>query len=97
MLHYKTNAGKLRSVQSGMKFHTLTPARPFKDINIHLKSSSKFSNPYMALFVMIHVPQSDSFIQIPMLSETTAAQEHLQIKFTTRYDEYHQDFDFQRQ
>ncbi len=95
MLHYKTNAGKLRKVQSGIKWFILTQERPFKNIKIHLKSKVKFSNQYMQMGVMVLLPPAGTLYQTHNVTETSAIG-HIDVELQTRFDEYHQDFNFSR-
>lgn len=95
-LQYGTNSGKLRNVQHGLKWLTLTRNRSSIDVFINIKSSVKALNPYTYLGVMVHVPQTDTFNQIPPASETTS-QSHVFCDFFARYDEWNPGFDMDRQ
>ncbi len=95
-LHYYTNAGKLKSVQSGLKWGTLTQDRPFVNIPIHIKSNVKALNPYAFFGVLIHVPIAESLHQIMTTADTTASTNYVYCDIATRFDEWNPDFDFKK-
>ncbi len=95
-LSYLTIAGKMKSLQSGLKWYTLTPNKPFINIPIHIKSSAKTINEFTFQGVLIHVPVVDSGDQNLSTLDITAATGYVRCNVNFRYYEWHQDFDFKR-
>ncbi len=91
MLHYKTNGPKLKSVQGGLRWRTLTRQRPVHIINIKLRSSAKFMNPFALMAVLFGVPKSGTAEQIHVASDTTNIN-HVNVNLRFRYNEWHQGF-----
>jgi len=91
-LHYYTNAGKIKTLQSGLRWHTLTRQRPFKKINFKLKSKTKASNPYNFYGIMVYLPDIAGIEQFGTAADSTALLSHLEVAFKTRYNEWNQDF-----
>ncbi len=95
-IHYLTIEGKMKKVQSGLKWLTLTPNRPTATIRIHQKSSTKRMNEYAFLGCMVHVPVVDSEKQIPLTADITAATNYVRCDFRYRYNEWNPDFNFKK-
>ncbi len=96
MLHYQTNAGKLKSIQGGLKWFTLTRRFPTMRFPIRLHSATKRANAYMFNGVLIHVPTVDTINQIPITADVTAAGKYLECAVSTRFNEWNQDFNFKK-
>ncbi len=94
-LHYLTIAGKMKTLQSGLKWFTLTRQHPIKVINIKFNSKSKYMNPYTFFGVLCYVPAIDSTVQIPNAAEVTNIP-HVSVNVVTRYNEWNQNFDFRK-
>ncbi len=94
-LHYFTTAGKLKSVQGGLKFLTLTKNRPVAKIQIKLRSKTKRMNPYTFFGVLTYVPPADSTHQYSPAADTTNVN-HVWVDTQTRYNEWNQDFNFKK-
>ncbi len=94
-LQYYTNGPKLRVCQGGLKWITLTENKPVVKVRIKIRRKSKFMNPYTFMGVLIDLPQSGSYKQIPIATDTTDIQ-HLSVDVTTRYNEWNDQFDFAR-
>ncbi len=96
MLHYLTNGAKLKSVQSGLKWYTVTPNRPTKEIRIHIKSNVKRMNEFTFFGALIHVPTVDTFNQPLVTGDITAATNYLLCDIHCRFNEWNQDFNFKK-
>ncbi len=92
MLQYMNVGGKLKTVQGGLKWLTLTQNRPTVRILIKLRSGAKRMNPYTYFGVHIIAPQVGTHLQIPAAGETTPI-DHVWCDVTMRYLEWHQNFD----
>ncbi len=95
MLQYKTNAGKLKVCQGGLKWFTLTRQRPIMQVSIKLRSKVKFMNPYAFLGVLCYVPQVGTHEQYPVAADTTNIN-HVGVSVVTRYNEWNQDYNMGR-
>ncbi len=95
MLHYQTNSGKLKTIQGGLKWITLTRQRPFINIPIRLRSSTKFMNPFTFFGILLHCPSASTDEQYQSASETTDLS-HIWCTVKYRYSEWNQDFNFKK-
>ncbi len=95
-LHYLTIEGKMKKVQSGLKWLTLTPNRPFAKIRIHQKSKTKRMNEYASLCVLINVPETGRFDQLAAVGDITAATNYVRADLVYRYNEWNPDFNFKK-
>ncbi len=95
MLHYMTNSGKLKSVQGGMNWFTLTRDRPTKTIKIKLRRKSKAMNPYNFFGVIIYFPAVGSNEQVHVAADTTNVS-HVTVDTWCRYNEWNPDFNFKK-
>ncbi len=91
-LQYMKIAGKLKSVQHGLKWYTLTKRHPFVNIPIHLDSSVKRMNKKSLFAIMIHVPIADDQHQIVNTQDITAATQYVKGVFRNRFNEWHEKF-----
>lgn len=91
MLHYKTNGPKLKSVQGGLRWRTLTRQNPVHIINIKLRSAVKFMNPFAQMSILFGVPKAGSAEQIHMAGDTTNVN-HVNVNLRVRYNEWNQGF-----
>lgn len=94
-LHYKTIAGKLKNCSGGIKWIKLTKNHPYTTFNIKIRGKIKRMNPYTYFGVLILTPRVDSEYQIPIGTDTTAIA-HVQTKVTSRYNEWHQNFNMEK-
>ncbi len=92
MLHYLRNSGKLKSVQGGIKWFTLTPNKPVATIDIRIRSSVKRMNEYTFFGVMIGCPVVDTADQIPVTADITAATRYVFCDWQIRFNEWNEDF-----
>ncbi len=95
-LHYQTIEGKLKKVQSGLKWLTLTPNRPIAKIRIHQKSKTKRMNEYTFFGLLINVPVTGFFRQVAAAGDITAATNYVRADVKYRYNEWNQDFNFKK-
>ncbi len=95
-LQYMTNSGKLKVCNGGLKWMTLKKGNPVHKINFHIRPKTKRMVPYSFFGVMIHIPEADSLRQLVSKNDASADVEHLQIKFTTRFQEWNQGYNFDR-
>ncbi len=93
MLQYRTNHGKLKNAQGGLKWITLTKNRPNVTINFHLRSKSKRANPFTFFGILLGVPKVDSWEQIPDSGDTTNVN-HVSCQVFSRYYEWNENFNF---
>ncbi len=94
-LHYRTIAGKLKSIQSGIRWITLTRKNPVKDVFLRLPSKSKFINPYTYMGVIVGCPKVGSHRQYAVAGDTTNIN-HVFCSITARYNEWNPDFNFKK-
>lgn len=98
MLHYSPLAGKLKSVQSGIRWFTLSKyVNHTRKHNIFLKSKVKYMNEYAYLGVRIILPLVGTFYQTLTASDTTVEQAHMSWNLHCRYHEWNENFNFERQ
>ncbi len=95
MLHYLTNAGKLKAVQGGMKWLTLTPTRPMKQITIKLRGKVKRMNDKTFFGVMVFCPSAGTNNQIMPVSDTTDLV-HVTAQMRVRYNEWNSEFNMKK-
>ncbi len=91
MLHFLTNANKLKSVQGGLKWITLTPDRPVKEIRIRLRSKSKRMVDKQFFGVLVIVPSAGTNLQYMPASDTTDLV-HMLAKIRVRFNEWNPEF-----
>ncbi len=91
-LHYLTNGNKLKTIQSGLKWHTLTRQHPQMSIRWNQHPQTKYMNPYTFNGVFITLPSiGNSFNQIGKAGDTTDIN-HLEVSFRYRYNEFNHEF-----
>jgi len=90
-LHFFTTAGKLKHVQRGMKWFTLTQARPQRQFKIFVGGKSKRMTPYSFTGLLVTVPPGNTKEQYHVDSETTVIP-HVAIDFKYRYSEWNGHF-----
>lgn len=90
-LHFLSIEGKLKSVQGGLKWLTLTRRSPTRKIRIHIRPKVKAMNPYTFFGVMLGCPQGDTRWQIPPAADTTAIG-HVHVSVKKRFNEWNQSF-----
>lgn len=96
MLQYMTNGHKLRTVQGGLKWGTLTRNRPNQTIRFRLRGKTKRMNPYTFWGILLLVPRIDTVDQIHIGADATIDMQHVDVMMTTRYNEWNQEFDFKK-
>lgn len=94
-IHYYTIAGKMKACQGGLKWYTLTKNKPFVNIPIHIHNKVKSMKQYAQESVMIYVPNSGSYYQIPIATDTTAIN-HVDCIFSYRYNEWNRNYNMER-
>jgi hypothetical protein len=95
MLNYYTNSEKLKKVQNGLRWITLTRNNPTRVIKIRQSVNTKASNPYMFNGNLIILPPSDTKYQIPVGADTTAIN-HVTVEVRTRFLEWNDNFHHER-
>ncbi len=95
MLQYKTNAGKLKAVQGGLKWITLTKNRPYRDIYFKIRSKTKRMNPYTFFGCLFTVPPGGTHRCKSVVGDTTAIT-HVFIDAHVRYNEWNSEFNMKR-
>lgn len=94
-INYYTISGKLRSVTKGLRWITLTRARPTRSVLIRQTGKTKRMNPYTQNSVIIGLPKVGTQYQIPIAGETSSGN-HLIVDITTRYLEWNDMFGSER-
>lgn len=96
-LNYYTIAGKLKTIQDGLRWITLTKQNPSRNILIKQKRDTKRMNPYTYNGVIIYVPGVDTLDQIVMGgADTTADLPHIVVNASMRYLEWNNKFHNER-
>jgi hypothetical protein len=93
-LQYYTISDKLKAVQGGLKFFTLTRQHPTMEFDIKLRSKVKRMNPYTFLGILVTIPTGHR--QITTLTETTGTDNHLEFNLDYSYHEWNADFSFEK-
>lgn len=91
-LHYMTIAGKLKHIQRGLKWFTLSRSKPIKKFRLFISGKSKRMVPYSQTSVMTYVPSAGTKEQYAIVSDTTNVS-HISVDFGYRYNEWNQDYD----
>jgi hypothetical protein len=94
-LNYYTISDKLKKVQDGLQWFTLTKQNPQRLIRFNIRSNVKSINPYAFLGHLIIVPQTGTKYQIPINADTTAIA-HLNVDYRCRYLEWNDNFNHER-
>lgn len=94
-MQYYTFAKKYMNLQSGLKWITLTKTRPTFTTNIYIKPNVKRMNKYGFFGLLVHVPQVGTDYQIPIAGDTTAI-DHIACDVQCNYNEWNENFDFER-
>ncbi len=90
-LAYLTNGNKLKTIQDGLKWHTLTKDRPSQTIRFFQNEATKYMNPYAFLGLLITVPTNASPHQWGKPGDTTDVN-HLEVSYRYRYNEWNHEF-----
>ncbi len=91
-IQFYTIAEKIKKLQRGLKWFTLTRQHPTKKFRIFVSGKSKFINPYTFMGVLTHTPQVSTAYQTAVAGETTAIP-HVRVRAHIRYNEWNQNFD----
>ncbi len=94
-LHYLTNANKLKSVQGGLKWLTLTPQRPVRTIKLKLRGKVKRMNDKTFYGVLVFMPSSGGSNQLMPVSDTTDVV-HVTAVIRTRFNEWNSEFNMKK-
>ncbi len=92
MMHFMTNSGKLKSVQSGLKWFTLSANNPTRSFDIRIVPKVKRMNKFTYFGCLIHVPIHSDGDQIVNTGDITAATQYVECQIRARYSEWNQDF-----
>ncbi len=90
-LQYYTNGKKMRTMTSGLKWHTLSQQHPTKSVYFNQDSSTKYMNPYAFLGVLVYVPPIGFPNQFGKAGDTTDVN-HVEFGFKYRYNEFNHEF-----
>ncbi len=96
MAQFMTNAGKLRSMNGGLKWFILTDKNPVKTFNIRIRPKTKRQLPYSSFSVLTYVPSASTINQLPVVADTTNIP-HVDVNFTARYLEWNQGYNMEEQ
>lgn len=91
-IQYETISGKLKNSMTGLAWRTIYRQKPFHRIKLRIDPKVKRMNPYTFFGLLIYVPESGNYYQIPQTGDTTNVN-HLECTITTRFNEWHQNFD----
>lgn len=94
-LQFYQNQGKLKKVQHGLKWFSLTKNHPTARIRINQKSASKAMNEYAFLGLLITIPPAGDIRQYHTAGETTDVS-HVYVSTLTKYLEWNEAFDMER-
>lgn len=94
-LNYYTTKGKLKKVQDGLRWITLTRDNPTRLIRFTMKGNAKTMNPYTYLGQMVYLPITDSKYQIPIAADITNTY-HVAVDYRCRFLEWNHNFQHQR-
>ncbi len=94
-LHYYTNGNKLKTVQGGLKWHTLTRRKPTMDYTITQRSKTKSMQEKSFFGVLVYMPSSGDVDQHAVIADTTDIA-HLRCDLTVRFNEWNGDFNMKR-
>ncbi len=94
-INYMTISDKLKKVQDGLRWITLTQQNPTRLIKFNIKSNVKALNPYTFLGHMVIVPLASTRYQIPVTADTSNATS-LWVEYRCRYLEWNDNFNFDR-
>lgn len=94
-LNYYTISDKLKKVQDGLRWITLTQQNPTRLLRFNIKTNVKSMNPYAFMGILLHLPVSGSKYQIPLAGETTGVN-HIHSEFRCRYLEWNDNFNHER-
>lgn len=102
-LHYGQISKKLQACQGGLNWFTMTKQHPTRTVMIKQRSKTKYMNKYTFFGVMVIVPAAHLWWQIPNPGDVTSPafgtlinSGHVQLRATTRFDEWHDEFDASR-
>ncbi len=94
-LHYKTISGKLKTLQQGLRWRTITKQHPIFRTRIRLNKTVKRANEYMFGGLLVGVPPINDVRQYHIGSETSnITHAHCNVKY--RYNEWNQFFNFRK-
>ncbi len=94
-LHFLTIANKLKAVQGGLKWLTLTKNRPVREINIKLRGKTKAMNDKTFFGVLVFCPSAGSSNQLMAVSDTTDVT-HVYAQVRVRYNEWNAEFNHKK-
>ncbi len=94
-LNYFTTADKLKNCQGGLKWQTLTRSRPFRTHRFFIRPKTKRMVPYSHFGIRVGVPAAGAKYQLVSAADTTNVT-HVYANLRVRYNEWHQNFNFQR-
>ncbi len=94
-VHYFTNGKKLLKCQGGLKWMTLTKRRPVARVRIRMRPKTKRMVPFSFFGILVYVPKGGNQHQLVSVADTSNVT-HVYAKLSTRYNEWHQDFNFRR-
>ncbi len=96
-LQFLTIKNKLKSIQGGLQWHTLTKNRPFLTYKLRIRPNVKRMNPFTYFGLMIHAIAATGSDQPNTLTrDLTAATVYMDCDYDIRYNEWNQDFNFKK-
>ncbi len=92
MLHFMTNAGKLKVAASGLHWFTLDQNRPARTFDFRISPKVKRMNKFTYFGILLHCPTNTDKDQNTKAQDITAATKYVQWNMHARYTEWNQDF-----
>jgi hypothetical protein len=93
-LQYFTNGGKIRKSMGRIKWLNISKRRNVR-LSIRIKSKAKRMNPYTFYGVLIYVPKENEKPSMQKNGDLTDI-DHIQVKTLIRYNEWNDNFNFER-
>ncbi len=94
-INYYTNGNKYKQCQAGLKWHILTRQHPTTKIRFFIRPKTKRQVPYSQFAIRVGLGGTGNKHQLFAAGDTTNLT-HLYCHMETRYNEWHQDFNFKR-
>ncbi len=96
-LQFLTIKEKLKKVQGGLKWETLTNNRPFIKKKYFIRPKTKRMNPFTFFGILVHVPVQGNETQLHVITrDLTAATQYVDVDFNIRYNEWNENFNHKK-
>ncbi len=96
-LQFLTIKEKLKKVQGGLQWHTLTQNRPYIRKQFFIRPKVKAMNLFTYFGVLVHVPAESLQQQLGVITrDYTAATQYVDLNWTIRYNEWNPEFNMSK-